>query len=92
MNKYDSEKFVSALTEKVNSNGLPRCPYCGADKFTTTKEYGSLLINDDLDGLNIGPSIPMGLLVCMNCGHIELFALGALGLLNNADESAVDGE
>lgn len=92
MNKYDSEKFVSALMKKVNPNGLPRCPYCGADKFTTTKEYGSLLINDDLDGLNIGPSIPMGLLVCMDCGHIEFFALGALGLLGDISEGKADSE
>ena len=53
--------------------------------------YHSQVSDSVLKGLDLGPSIPSGLIVCENCGHIELFALGSLGLLKKKGDNS-DGE
>lgn len=87
MNNYDPNKFVEKLNEKIGGKNLPDCPYCGGKKFTVTDSVASILIGKDLTSISIGPSIPAGVVVCTNCGHIELFALGALGLLPQKEDS-----
>ncbi len=91
MSKYNNKDFINALTKKMNDHKIRRCPYCGNEKFSSPEQFATILINDDLLALNLGPSIPAGILVCENCGHIDFFALGALGLLNKKEES-MDGK
>ena len=67
------------------------CRFCGGQRFTSTDKLATILIGDDLNSISIGPSIPSGMIVCENCGHIEFFALGALGLLSKKEE-ATDGK
>ena len=67
----------------MNGRGIPNCPYCGGQTFTSTDKFATILIGEDIHSINLGPSIPSGILVCANCGHIEFFALGSLGLLKN---------
>lgn len=40
---------------------------------------------------SVGPNIPAGVVVCENCGHMEFFAMGSLGLLK-AEEHDGDGK
>ena len=80
MAKYDPNKFISAISKKM-AGRVPVCPYCGGQKFTTTGNVAAILIGDDTSNLNLGPHIPSGMLICENCGHIEFFALGSLGLM-----------
>ena len=82
MNKYNPNKFITAIQKKLNGRDVPNCPYCGGEKFTSTDKFATILIGDEINNLNLGPTIPSGMLVCENCGHIEFFALGSLGLLN----------
>ena len=81
MNKYNNKDFVHALTKKMGGNNIPDCPYCGGKKFSTPEQFATLIIGEDLSGINLGPSIPSGMIICENCGHINFFALGLLGLL-----------
>jgi len=87
MNNYNPKKFIERLSEKMNGRNFPVCPYCGGQTFTSTDSAASVLIGKDLSSIYIGPSIPAGIVVCDKCGHIELFALGALGLLPKEEES-----
>ena len=87
MNNYNPNKFIEKLNEKMNGRNFPVCPYCGGQKFTSTDSAASVLIGKDLSSISIGPSIPAGIVICEKCGHIELFALGALGLLPKKEES-----
>ena len=87
MNNYNPNKFIEKLSEKMNGRNFPACPYCGGQKFTSTDSAASVLIGKDLSSISIGPSIPAGLAICEKCGHIELFALGALGLLPKEEVS-----
>lgn len=82
MSKYNPDEFIATLTKKMNGKGFPACPCCGGLKFTTTQNLASILIGDDKKSVNLGPNIPAGMVICENCGRMEFFALGALGLLN----------
>ena len=86
MSKYNPNKFIDALGKKMNGREVPNCPYCGGQQFTSTDKFATILIGDDTSSLSLGPSIPSGMVVCANCGHIEFFALGSLGLLEKKGE------
>ena len=81
MSKYNPNEFIAALEKKLNGRKIPNCPYCGGDKFTTTQNFATILIGDDTKSINLGPSIPAGMVICEKCGHMEFFAMGSLGLL-----------
>lgn len=81
MSKYNPNEFIAALGKKMNRREIPNCPYCGGDKFTTTQNFATILIGYDTNNINLGPSIPAGMVICENCGHLEFFAMGPLGLL-----------
>ena len=85
MSKYNPNKFIAALGQKMNGDGFPSCPYCGGQKFTTTQNFATFLIAEDTQNINLGPNIPAGMVVCEKCGHIEFFAMGPLGLLNTEE-------
>ena len=86
MSKYVPNDFIEALGKKMNGQGIPNCKYCGGNKFTSTDKFATILIGEELSGINLGPNIPSGMVVCENCGHIEFFALGVLGLMDSGDE------
>ena len=54
MAKYDPEKFINTLNRKISGN-VPRCPFCGGQKYTSTESVASILIGDDTNNLNLGP-------------------------------------
>ena len=84
MKKYNPSDFISSISKKTNGN-MPNCRFCGGNRFTTTESFASIMIGEDLESLSIGPSVPTGMVICENCGHIDFFALGALGLINKKD-------
>jgi len=87
MIKYEPKEFISALGNKLHNQNVPPCQYCGGNKFTSTDKFATILISDDHSGITLGPNIPSGMIICENCGHIEFFALGSLGLLKESGES-----
>lgn len=86
MPKFESKEFLHALDERTKGNKIPPCPFCGKIQYTTTSKVAKILSGDDTHGITLGPNIPAGILVCENCGHIELFALGVLDLLDHGKE------
>ena len=83
---FHSEDFVGALKTKLGNRFLPVCSFCGGTEFTTIKEFASINLNENFEGIRIGTSIPAGMIICKKCGHIDLFALGVLGLLPKMDK------
>ena len=82
--KYNPQDFIDALKRKTGPN-IRQCPFCHGNRFTSTEQLASILIGDNIEHLSLGPSIPTGMIICQNCGHIDFFALGALGLLNKEE-------
>lgn len=77
---YSSSEFRTTLLKRLN-NHLPPCKMCGGMNFTTSDEYLALLSEKEYGRLNIGPTVPVGVIICTHCGHVEFFSLGILGLL-----------
>lgn len=86
MNKFNQNEFANALLGKCTKNEIRQCPFCGGNDFTTTENFATIMIGDDLSNISIGPNIPSGMIICKNCGHIDFFALGALGLLHKTED------
>ena len=81
MRKYNPDEFIASLSKKMGKRDVPNCPFCRGQKFTTTDQIATISITKNYGNVELGPFIPTGMLVCENCGHIDFFALGALGLL-----------
>lgn len=82
---YNPQAFIKTISQKTEGKNII-CPVCGGTKFTSTEYLSSVLIGTDTKDLNLGPTIPAGMLICQKCGHIDFFALGALGLLDHASD------
>lgn len=85
MTKYNSEDFISALQKKIKKDFT--CPFCGCNHFSGTEYFATILTGSDLSSINIGTSVPSGIIICENCGHMDFFALGAFGLLTKDGEN-----
>ena len=86
MRTYNPQSFINALQQKAPRMNLV-CPYCQGNQFTTTEDLASIIIGKELASINLGSSIPAGMIICQKCGHIDFFALGALGLLEKKGEN-----
>lgn len=91
MSNYDPNEFIKALGNVKNNQPAPNCRFCGGQKFTTTHNMTTLLVNGDFDSISLGTTVPAGMLICERCGHIEFFSLGVLGLIKKKDGKE-DGE
>ena len=86
MKTFESKQFLARMQERTKERGIPSCPFCGSQKFSTTSTVAKILMSESVDGITIGPNIPAGTIVCANCGHIEFFAIGVLGMLESAEK------
>lgn len=87
---FNPDKFLEKLKEHTHNRPIPTCPYCGGNKFTTTTTFAAILTGTDTKDVKLDVTIPSGMLICNQCGHIEFFALGALGLLDNNNHDNKD--
>ncbi len=86
MVKFNSGEFISALKRKINFENY-NCPFCGGINFTTTEYCTSFVLKKEISNVVHNNIVPSGMLICENCGHIEFFALGPLGLLKESTEN-----
>lgn len=78
---YDPDAFVKELTKRMGSRHMPNCPFCGNNAYTTPQEVSTIPVGKNISGISIGQTAPCAMVVCTTCGHVDLFALGTLGLL-----------
>jgi ribosomal protein L37E len=69
------------------------CHRCGKTNFSLLDKYSNIFLNENVNGdLHIGgPTVPVAIVVCNNCGAITFHAIGALGLLPPQDEVQTNG-
>jgi hypothetical protein len=77
---FDSNLAVSKILEKGAAKYI--CPICSGKEFTVSDTPGTILTTKVLGSVQIGRHVPCAIMVCNNCGHLDFFALGSLGLLN----------
>lgn len=79
--KYDASAFIAALKKRMSSSEMPKCPFCGEETYTTPEQVATIPVGVSIKGLSVGQTAPCAMVVCTKCGHVNFFALGALGLL-----------
>ena len=79
----DRDQVAKILTER---GAVKPCHRCGHTNFSVIEGYSTITLQDSLDGGIVlgGPSVPVAMVACQNCGAVTQHALGALGLLPTA--------
>ena len=88
MNEEQRNKIIKALTQRVSDFV---CPFCHQAKYTFIEAYSVEPVQNDYKGLQIGSKmLPSVMLVCGNCGHVDKFSLGVLGLMEGESKHPQD--
>lgn len=83
---YSQDRFLKAINEKAENP--QNCIFCGNGKYGVVDQMVMLFAKSSLNSAIINQSIPCGVIICKECGHVNLFALGVLGLLPKEDPDA----
>lgn len=84
MNEEKKKQIINVLTQRVGSFV---CPICHQAKYTFIDGYTVDPIQEDYKSIQLGGRImPSVMLVCNNCGHVDRFSLGVLGLMERNDQ------
>ncbi len=90
MNEVKKKQIINALTQRV---GGFVCPICHQAKYTFIDGYTLDPLQEEYQGLHLGGKmVPSVMLVCGNCGHIDKFSLGVLGLMEKEEQSKEDNK
>lgn len=85
MNEEKKKQIINALSQRVSSFV---CPICHQSKYTFVDGYTVDPVQEDYKGMQLGGKImPSVMLVCNNCGHIDRFSLGVLGLMEKEEKT-----
>ena len=85
MNEERKRLIVKVLSQRVSSIV---CPICHQSKYSFVDGYTIDPVQDDYKAVQLGGKIiPSVMLVCNNCGHIDRFSLGVLGLMDNEEQA-----
>ena len=84
MTEEKKRQIANALTMRV---GNIVCPICHQTKYTLLDGYFVDVIQDKYQGMQLGGRLlPSVMLVCNQCGHLENFSLGVLGLMESEEK------
>lgn len=79
LSEAERQRIAEVLEEK---GATAPCPRCGKRNFAVLEGYFLHSLNTLGGTFNLGgPSIPVAVIACSNCGFLSEHALGALGLL-----------
>lgn len=84
MDEETKKQIINALSQKVGSFV---CPICHQSKYSFVDGYTVDAVQEDYKVIQLGGRlIPSVILVCNNCGHIDRFSLGVLGLIEQGEQ------
>jgi len=91
MDEEQKRKIIKVLQDK---GAVLPCSRCGSQKFTLIDGYFNQPLQQHISNNLIigGSSIPLVGVVCDRCGFIAYHAIGALGLMPQAEENKHDTE
>ncbi len=80
MQQIPREDIIKQLEQR---KATAPCHRCGHPSFSLLDEFSNIMIKKGVDASLVlgGPTIPVAIAACNNCGAITFHALGALGLL-----------
>jgi len=90
MEDIKKQQIIETLSKRVESFD---CPICHQSKYSFVDGYSVDIIQQQYKGLQLaGRIMPKVTLVCNNCGHIDNFSLGVLGLIEDNTENSDEGK
>lgn len=85
MTEEKKRQIVKTLFQRVSNIA---CPICHQSKYSFVDGYTIDPVQNDYKDVQLGGKvIPSVMLVCNNCGHIDRFSLGVLGLMDKEDQT-----
>lgn len=83
-----SDEMQKKIIKKLEERGAVNpCPKCGGRDFYLSDGYDVISTQKRLDGIVLfGRYLPCALIVCKNCGNVSFHAIGALGLIEDAEK------
>jgi len=86
MEMFDRSQVLKLLDERKADKP---CHRCGHESFSLLDEGTNIYLKKSIDNAQIvgGPSVPVAIAVCNNCGAVTFHAIGALGLLSAQDKA-----
>lgn len=78
---YKPSVFLETLSKRTVGHPMPACPFCGNRNYSTPQEMAAIFVSTKFQGIKIGPTVPCGMVICKECGHVDFFALGILEML-----------
>lgn len=92
MDEAERKKIEEALVAKGADK---RCERCGYATFSIMDGYDSISVlrdfrEDDVTELWASKRLPCAIVACNNCGNINLYALGALGIFEGKTPEDAD--
>ena len=90
MDQNRKTEIINELNKRVQSF---ICPICHQAKYSFIDGYTVDPLQSNYKNLDLGGKmIPSVMIVCNNCGHIDKFSLGILGLLDKNNETTDKSE
>ncbi|NCB74780.1 MAG: hypothetical protein EOM51_08575 [Clostridia bacterium] len=76
LSEADRKFVVDELNKRIK---MPVCPFCGSNSYTLIDGANRVVLQDNLMEFNIsGKNIPVIIISCSNCGHLDYFAIKAI--------------
>lgn len=80
LSKNEKEEIINRLKNKI-TRWL--CPMCNTNAWELLDGYFNFFVSKEIQNPQIGGvNLPMTAIICKNCGHTSIHALGALDLIN----------
>lgn len=79
--EFNPQEVIQFLQQKGIRNY--KCPICQGNNFSIQNEIATISITDKLNTVQLGNHVPSAIMVCKNCGNLQFFALGTMGLLGS---------
>lgn len=79
--------YQKLVVDELDRRGWKhKCAMCGDERFSIMNSVHQLVIQQSAVGIAIsGRTIPVGVIICNNCGNVYQIALGAIGILKQVE-------
>ena len=76
MNQYETNDIIRRIAKAGGDKHI--CPICGKKDFFINNKKAAMFVSGSFNNFTLDEYVNTALLVCNNCGHVDVFALPVL--------------